>query len=145
MENMQMTVSSNESEIQRDDPFASLYPHEFFLLTTFRINGEGVPTTVWFAPDDKGYLYITTQESAGKLKRIRHNSEVRMIPSNARGIIIDGQQPVTGYARQMSSEEYARAEAALLQKYGEQYTAVIARGGEAGRTTRTFVEVSPKM
>ena len=139
-----MTISSSEFHIQQGDPFASLYPHPFFSLTTFRKNGEAVPTTVWFAPDDAGHIYVTTQNSAGKIKRIRNNSEVRMTPSDARGTLVDGAQPITGYARQVEAAEHAQAEAALIRKYGEEYTSLVGRGGPASQATRTFIEISPE-
>jgi hypothetical protein len=53
-----------------DDPFASLSPYEFVLLTTFRTSG--VPTTMWFAYEH-GKLYMVTGRSTGKLKRMRAN------------------------------------------------------------------------
>ena len=131
-----MTISSS-------DTFASLYPHQFFVLTTFRKNGEAVPTTVWFAPDDAGHIYVTTQNSAGKIKRIRNNGEVHMTPSDVRGTLVEGAQPITGYARQVEASEHAQAEEALVRKYGEEYTALVGRGGPAAQATRIFIEISP--
>ena len=128
-----MTISSNNH-------FSSLYPHAFFVLTTFRKNGAAVPTTVWFAPDDEGRIYVTTQEQAGKVKRIRNNGEVLMIPSDVRGTLVGDAQPITGYARQLEHAEYERAEAALVRKYGEQYTSLVGRDGPAA-ATRTFIEI----
>ena len=137
-----MTVSSSESSLQeKNNPFVSLYPHAFFVLTTSRKNGETVPTTVWFAPDDAGHIYITTQSSAGKIKRIRLNSEVQMTPSDVRGTLVEGAPSVTGYARQLEATEYAQAEAALVRKYGEEYTSLVGRGGPAAQATLTFIEI----
>ncbi len=139
-----MTILHNEPPVQENDPFASLYPHQFFLLTTFRRNGDEVPTTVWFAPDDTGRIYVTTQSSAGKIKRIRNHPEVSMTPSNVRGALVEGARTIPGFARQLEPSEYALAEAALVRKYGEQYTDLVGRGGPAAQATRTFIEIRPK-
>jgi PPOX class probable F420-dependent enzyme len=55
--------------------FAGLTGYECVCLTTFRKNGEAVPTPVWFAESD-GKLYIYTANSSGKVKRIRNNASV---------------------------------------------------------------------
>jgi hypothetical protein len=53
-------------------------------LETFRKSGLGVKTPVWFLEDD-GVLYVRTGASSGKVKRIRNNSQVRVVPSGGRG------------------------------------------------------------
>ena len=58
--------------------FAALEKHDFLNLETFRKNGEGVRTPVWFAADPAtdirsrgAKLYIYTIENTGKVKRVR--------------------------------------------------------------------------
>jgi PPOX class probable F420-dependent enzyme len=54
------------------------------LLTTFRRNGEGVGTPVNIVVDgDRGFF--RTWSTAGKAKRLRHDSHVRLAPSTMRG------------------------------------------------------------
>ena len=139
-----MTISRSETSIQHNDPFAPLYPHQFMSLTTFRKSGEAVATPVWFAPDGAGHIYLTTGTVAGKLKRIHNNAEVRMVASDAKGSAVDGQPPLSGYAREVLPEEHAKAEATLLQKYGEQYTAFIARIAGNSLSGRTYIEIRPE-
>jgi hypothetical protein len=43
-----MTTESPQQKGELDDPFASLSPYQFVLLTTFRKSGVGVPTAMWF-------------------------------------------------------------------------------------------------
>ena len=50
---------------------------EFLSIETFRKNGSGVKTTVWFALDGD-ILYIWT--IGGKAKRIRNNARVNIAP-----------------------------------------------------------------
>jgi PPOX class probable F420-dependent enzyme len=52
---------------------------EFLSLETFRKNGSGVKTPVWFAQEDDS-LYIWTVGDSGKIKRIRNNPRVNIAP-----------------------------------------------------------------
>jgi len=53
-------------------------------LETYRRNGDPVRTPVWFLEED-GILYVHTDASTGKVKRIRRNPKVRVAPSHFRG------------------------------------------------------------
>lgn len=57
---------------------------QYLSIETFRKNGQGVKTPVWFA--QKGdTLHIWTGVASGKVKRIRNNGSVRISPSTASG------------------------------------------------------------
>lgn len=101
-----------------DDPFASLSPDEFVLLTTFRRQGQAVATPMWFASTN-GKLYMVTQRSAGKLKRIRHTNRVLLAPCDAVGKVLG--PSVEAVARELPVEHHAVADALLANKYGEAY------------------------
>lgn len=58
--------------------------HQYMNLETFRKNGDGVKTPVWFAQDGET-LRVWTQTSTGKVKRIRRDGNVRIVPSTAAG------------------------------------------------------------
>ena len=53
-------------------------------LESYRKNGEPVRTPVWFL-EENGVLYVHTDDSTGKVKRIRRNPKVRVAPSHFRG------------------------------------------------------------
>jgi PPOX class probable F420-dependent enzyme len=53
-------------------------------LETYRRNGEPVRTPVWFL-EENGTLYVDTDDSTGKVKRLRRNPKVRLAPSHFRG------------------------------------------------------------
>jgi len=53
-------------------------------LETYRRNGEPARTPVWFL-EENGILYVHTDDSTGKVKRIRRNPKVRVAPSHFRG------------------------------------------------------------
>lgn len=61
-----------------------LIGHQYLNLETFRRSGVGVRTPVWFA-EDQGRLFVRTQADSGKVKRIRHQARVRLVPSDAQG------------------------------------------------------------
>src|SRR6059058_2794143 len=113
-----MTSESQQQQGEMDDPFVSLYPYEFVLLTTFRKSGVGVPTAMWFAYED-GKLYMVTGRSTGKLKRILTTSRILLAPCDWMGNVLGPE--IEGYARELPVSEHAHANAVLAQKYGEQY------------------------
>jgi uncharacterized protein len=59
---------------------------KYISLTTFRKNGVGVQTPVWFG-EENGKLYVVSEADSGKCKRIRNNSSVRIAPCTVRGKI----------------------------------------------------------
>ncbi|MCU0494634.1 MAG: PPOX class F420-dependent oxidoreductase [Chloroflexaceae bacterium] len=121
--------------------FAPLHNEEFIVLTTYRKNGDAMPTTVWFA-EAAGRLYITTSSLAGKTKRISNNPHVLVTPSdrigNTHGTTLPAQ------ARVLPPDEFACAAAALRQKYGQTYDAMTSQM-DANRQigSRVFLEVIP--
>ena len=88
---------------------------KYLNLETYRKNGVAVATPVWFA-EDAGVLYIYSLANAGKVKRIRNNTRVRVIPCDMRG------KPkgewVEGVARILDAAEAERAHRLLDKKYG---------------------------
>ncbi len=57
---------------------------KYINLETYRKNGEAIQTPVWFIEKD-GLIYIHTAQKTWKVKRMRRNPEVRLVPSNFRG------------------------------------------------------------
>lgn len=121
--------------------FAGLLDESFILLTTYRKNGNPVPTTVWFGQEaDK--LYITTSRAAGKTKRIRANPLVTVAPSDQVGNIRGA--TLAGRARVLSEDEQAEAIQVLRRKYGAVYDQVT---GQMDATQpagmRIFIVIEP--
>jgi PPOX class probable F420-dependent enzyme len=92
---------------------------EFLSLETFRKNGIGVRTPVWFAQEGDT-LHIWTVGDSGKIKRIRNNPQVNIAPCKRFG-------KVTGkwMAAQASVDDSVAAvrhvEVLLSQKLGFQF------------------------
>lgn len=117
--------------------FETLQGHQFINLTTYRKNGQPVVTTVWFAQEGDR-IVGTTQQQAGKLKRLRGTPQVSIAPSTYDGQVLG--EAVAGVGRVLPAEENNVAEGALRGKYGAQYDQVTAN---SERTARVFWEVRP--
>lgn len=93
----------------------SLNTEQYVNLTTFRKNGDGVPTPVWFVRDgDK--LFIYTQANSGKVKRIRNNAQVTLAACNVRGEAHG--ELLNAHARILTADESTHIEALFDKKYG---------------------------
>jgi len=93
-------------------PFA----HQKYLnLETYRNTGRLVATPVWCA-EDHGTFYIYSLAHAGKVKRIRHNPHVRIVPCDVRGHLKG--EWVDAQARILDAQGTARGHQLLNRKYG---------------------------
>ena len=68
---------SKQKDIMAD--LKQFQDQEFLSLETFRKNGIGVKTPVWFAQEGD-ILYIWTRGDSAKVKRIRNNARVKIAP-----------------------------------------------------------------
>jgi PPOX class probable F420-dependent enzyme len=89
---------------------------KYLSLETYRRNGTGVRTPVWFAAaPDGSCLYVYSAADAGKAKRIRRSGAVRIalcdIRGRATGEWVDARATIVG------PEEFARAMPLLNRKY----------------------------
>ncbi|MBA3826232.1 MAG: PPOX class F420-dependent oxidoreductase [Ktedonobacterales bacterium] len=84
-------------------------------LTTYRKTGVAVTTQVWFAKDgDRLYMY--TLLSSGKVKRLRHTSQVTLAPCTMRGVVTG--PTITATARFVTERrEVRRASLGIWRKY----------------------------
>jgi uncharacterized protein len=75
--------------MQSPSPLAPFDRQKYLSLESFRRNGQGVRTPVWFAGDSPGpaaqKFYVYSEAQAGKAKRIRNNPRVRIAPCSASG------------------------------------------------------------
>jgi len=100
------------------DALASLDREPYLNLATFRRSGAAVETPVWFAAH-AGRLYLFTEGTAGKVKRLRANPSIRIAPCSVRGRPKGVWLP--GRARRVDdSATVAAAYRALRRKYGLQ-------------------------
>jgi hypothetical protein len=112
---------------------ASIQGQKYISLKTFRKNGVGVATPVWFGEEgDK--LYVMTRSDMGKTKRIRNNPKVMVAPCTIRGRVTGEEFPAT--ARILPPEEHARARQTINRKYW------MARLPLIWTRTDTYIELS---
>lgn len=91
--------------------------HNYINLETYRKNGVGVKTPVWFVEDD-GMLFVRTIDNSGKVKRIRNNQLVRLAPCDARGGLLD--EWVEGQAKLVDDITANNVNQLMNRKYGRQ-------------------------
>ena len=65
---------------------AQLGGQKYISLETFKKNGQGVKTPVWFVLHENAF-YVYTEADSWKVKRIRHTPRVRVAVCNMRGVI----------------------------------------------------------
>jgi len=70
---------------------------EYVSLTTYRRNGEGVPTAIWVARDGDS-LVVRTGGSSGKVKRLRNDPRVTLAVCGASGKVAEGAPSAQGVA-----------------------------------------------
>ena len=102
--------------------FAAFDRHKYLNLETFKKNGMGVKTPVWFAAgpsvsldSNEAKLYVYTIGVSGKVKRIRNNPRVKIAPCDMRGKVLG--EWVEARAEIVTGEEDARGTQLLKKKY----------------------------
>jgi PPOX class probable F420-dependent enzyme len=88
---------------------------DYISFATRKRSGAYVPTPVWFAPYGGSY-YLFSAADAGKVKRLRNFSEVRVAPCTVTGKLT-GDWLDTEAELLTAPEDCATALAALRRKY----------------------------
>ena len=102
--------------------FAAFAGQKYLNLETFKKNGDGVKTPVWFAADPTASIdssgakiYTYTIGVSGKVKRVRNNPRVKIAPCDMRGRVLG--EWVEARAEIISGEEAAHGMELLNKKY----------------------------
>lgn len=105
------------------DHFSLLDEHQYMSLTTYRKDGTPKPTPVWFC-DDNDTLFVLTNATSYKVKRIHNNNDVQVAPCDASGTLLSD-ETATGQAVIIDPEtergKYMNKK--LVEKYGLLYRA----------------------
>jgi uncharacterized protein len=112
---------------------SDIHSQKYVSLTSYRKNGVGVTTPVWFG-EERDKLYVMTGSRLGKAKRIRNNPQVRVAACTVRGRVIGPEHQAT--ARILPPEEHAHARDTINRKYW------MARLPWIWRQTDTYFELS---
>lgn len=118
----------------------SLTSAHYLLLVTFRLNGDEVPTPVWFG-EHSGRLYLRTVADSPKTRRICANPRVEVSACEADGKPTGAR--LRGQARRMSADEtiIAVVDAELDAKYGEERISMTRSVRDEQGVTLEWIEV----
>jgi PPOX class probable F420-dependent enzyme len=116
-------------------PFAR---QNYIALETFKKNGEGVKTPVWFVLHNDAF-YIYTEADSWKVRRIRNNPRVRVAACSVRGTV---KGPwLDGTAAAVEGDERIDADKRLDRKY---FLKVIFNVlTRINRHKRTMIKITP--
>jgi PPOX class probable F420-dependent enzyme len=97
------------------DQIKQFEKQDYLNIETFRKNGMGVKTPVWFVLEGE-MLYVWTETGSGKAKRICNNPNININPSKGDGTplgewmaasaIIDGSPEALGYIKKLFAQKY---------------------------------------
>lgn len=89
--------------------------YKYINLETYKKNGKSISTPVWFVIENN-LIFVVTRSSTGKVKRLKNNPNVRIMPCGFRG----GSKGewVSGIAKFAESRESARIVNLRNKKYG---------------------------
>jgi uncharacterized protein len=102
-------------EEPRTGSVADVRAHKRTLLVTYRRSGKSVATPVW-AAEAEGRFYVRSERTAGKIKRLRKDPRVLVVPCTVRGKPLGASLEAT--ATVVSPEREQIAEQALARRYG---------------------------
>ncbi len=114
---------------------------QYLNIETFRKNGQGVKTPVWFAQEEGG-LYIWTETTSGKARRVRATPRVMIAPSRADGSLLGEWLPALASADD-SPAALDHIRKLMRAKYGVMF-AMFGLLGLFRRARYTSIRVEPE-
>ena len=113
----------------------------YLSISTQKRDGTWVDTPVWFAYEN-GEFYLFSEGKAGKVKRIRNFSGVKICPCTMLGKLTGEWQNAQAVLLSDASE-ISQAHTALLKKYGWQMRMLDLGATIAGKKAkRAFIKVT---
>jgi len=119
--------------------FSTFENQQYLNLETFRKNGQGVKTPVWFAQEGTA-LYVWTQANSGKAKRARNNPQVNIAPCKADGSLL-GEWIAAQVQRDDAAEAIEFVSRLMVKKYGLAYQGFRLMGA-LQKTTYTTLKIT---
>jgi uncharacterized protein len=127
-----------------EDSTTSLAAHKFVLLSTFKKNGDAVATPMWVGRDGD-QLFIWTPADSWKVKRVRNDPRVTLVPCGRFGKPQKGAHSVAGTAEVITEPAVVqRLTEVIRRKYGLQFRVVtfIERLAARGPNPRYILRIS---
>ena len=88
---------------------------KYINLETYKKDGTPIRTPVWFVIDNN-LIYVITRDSTGKVRRLKNNQNVRIVPSSFKGEPKNGW--VKGKAEKIVGKTADKAIKLRKKKYG---------------------------
>jgi uncharacterized protein len=126
------------------DLTARLADEKFVSLTTYKKNGDAVASPMWIARDGDA-LVVWTPAETWKVRRVRRDPRVRLIPCGRTGRIDTTQPALTGQAAVVDDHrEVSRIETIIKRKYGLVYrmVTIVETIAARGRKPRVGLRIS---
>jgi PPOX class probable F420-dependent enzyme len=114
------------------------------VLVTFKRSGEAMPSPINHGVAD-GKLYVRTDASTGKIKRLRNNPRVVVVPCSLRGK--PKGRAVAGVARILPEPEQAHAEDAIASNWSlpmKVFERGLDKGSAAFGIDTAYIEITPE-
>jgi PPOX class probable F420-dependent enzyme len=113
-----MATQMIERAVERPD-LETLFPGRFLSLTSFKADGTGIATPLWFVSDGQRLFALTDLHSA-KVARIRHEPRVLVAPCRSNGKLRG--EPLPGRAEALTEmPELERVQRLLTDRYRVSY------------------------
>lgn len=126
------------------DLTARLADEKFVSLTTYKKNGDAVASPMWIGRDGDT-LVVWTPAETWKVRRVRRDPRVRLIPCGRTGKVDTTQPALTGQAEVIDDHrEVSRIESIIRRKYGLVYRVmtVVETIAARGRKPRVGLRIS---
>ena len=98
-----------------EDKLSLFLDQKYVNLETYKKDGTPVRTPVWFMIDN-GIIYVMTREKTGKVKRLKNNQNIRIVPCSFKGK--SESEWIEGIAQKVEGEEAEKAIKLRKKKYG---------------------------
>ena len=98
-----------------EDKLSLFLDQKYVNLETYKRDGTPVRTPVWFMIDGD-IVYVVTREKTGKVKRLKNNQNIRIVPCSFKGK--PESEWMKGIAQKVTGEEAEKAIKLRKKKYG---------------------------
>ena len=98
-----------------EDRLSLFIDQKYVNLETYKKDGTPVRTPVWFMIDGD-IVYVVTREKTGKVKRLKNNQNIRIVPCSFKGK--PESEWIKGIAQKVTGEEAEKAIKLRKKKYG---------------------------
>ena len=98
-----------------EDKLSLFLDQKYVNLETYKKDGTPVRTPVWFMIDSD-IVYVVTREKTGKVKRLKNNQNIKIVPCSFKGK--PESEWIKGIAQNVTGEEAEKAIKLRKKKYG---------------------------